>query len=155
MSLKQEQDVAIILFAVEVHRSWWKNKMPVKGSFASAWPERIIACDVKGVASGCTSAVGRHYSWPARLIGSLSTHSDYRQTDRQKDRHHNRVTYCVFRLYRRQMQKIRLTVDRNSTKEHAWATSRGSRYFGTIAANKKRLYTMACTTVVLFTRANN
>jgi len=48
------------------------------GSFASAWPELIIACDVRG-------------------RGLL-------QTDRQKDRHHNQVTYCVFRLYRWQTQ---------------------------------------------------
>jgi len=39
-----------------------------------------------GVASGCTAAVGRHCSWPARPIGSLlmhSMHSDYGQTEEQ------------------------------------------------------------------------
>jgi len=31
------------------------------------------------------------------------------QTDRQKDRHHNWVTYCVFRLYRWRMHKMQTT----------------------------------------------
>jgi len=52
------------------------------GSFASAWPELIIACDVRG-------------------RGLLQID---RQTEGQ-DRHHNRVTYCVFRLYRRVRKK--------------------------------------------------
>jgi len=30
----------------------------------------------------------------------------YGQTDRRTDRHHNWVTYCVFRLYRRRHKKI-------------------------------------------------
>jgi len=47
--------------------------------FASAWPELIIACDARGVTS----------SWQqpacAAYIGSLPTHSGYRQTDRRTD----------------------------------------------------------------------
>jgi len=43
-----------------------KTRCRLQGSFASAWPELIIACDVR----------------ERSLL----------QTDRQKDRHHNRIT---------------------------------------------------------------
>jgi len=51
------------------------------GSFASIWPELLIACDVRG-------------------RGIL-------QTDRQKDRHHNRVTYCGCKINYKFMHKLK------------------------------------------------
>jgi len=65
--------------------------------FASAWPELIIACDVRGRGEwlhGC--------SWPPLQLACAAygvfAHAflAFRlQTDR-RDRHHNRVTYCLF-----------------------------------------------------------
>jgi len=71
--------------------------------FASAWPELIIACYGR-----------RNGSWPPLLLACaayrLFAHELYAfqlQTDRQKDRHHNWLTYCVFRFTGSGCKKIR------------------------------------------------
>jgi len=68
------------------------------GSFASAWPELIIASDVRRRGEALPEVI---ITYDARKRGLL-------QTDGQKDRHHNQITYCVFRLYRRGRQKWRV-----------------------------------------------
>jgi len=54
-------------------------RLPEK--FASAWPELIIACDVKGA---------WRVAAPLQLVATAVSLGGLLQTDRQKDRHHNR-----------------------------------------------------------------
>jgi len=73
-NIQIQPDFGLYCLLFAILRKKWVVIRKLDAGHREAWPELIIACDVRG-------------------HGLL-------QTDRQKDRHHNRVTYCVFCLYR-------------------------------------------------------
>jgi len=109
MTISKAQNIELSQSAQRCARSARITRCRLAERFASAWPELIIhvACDVRGRGEWL-----HRCSWPPLQLACASyrlfAHALYSlrlQTDRQKDRHRNRVTYCVLRLYRRRTQK--------------------------------------------------